>query len=197
MSQQCPCGQKGQWYPGVQQEASGQQVEGVHLASLLDLNKATYEILCPVLSPSVKDLKREGPAEGHKYGALNSAIVNFEFDTFYPFYYTQCHPSASSALLIPPEELVTVQWDTPVTGLIPPGFTYANDVTSLGLDQNLELLFVPQAAQIGRNISGGEERRGEERRGEERRGEERRGEERRGEERRGEERRGEDFSRER
>lgn len=42
----------------MQQEGGGQQVEGVDLASLLGLNKVTFEILCLVLSPSVKDLER-------------------------------------------------------------------------------------------------------------------------------------------
>lgn len=48
-------GQEGQWYLGVQQEASGQQVEEVGLGSLLGLNKATSEILCPILDPTVKE----------------------------------------------------------------------------------------------------------------------------------------------
>ncbi|KAF4790117.1 hypothetical protein TURU_144232 [Turdus rufiventris] len=48
-------GQEGQWYLGVQQEASGQQVEEVGLGSLLGLNKATSEILCPILGPTVKE----------------------------------------------------------------------------------------------------------------------------------------------
>lgn len=47
--------QEGQWYLGVQQEASGQQVEEVGLGSLLGLNKATSEILCPILDPTVKE----------------------------------------------------------------------------------------------------------------------------------------------
>lgn len=48
-----------------------------------------------------------------------------------------------------PEEPVTVQQGTPVTRVIPPGFTYTNDAKSLGLCQSVELLLlVPHFACI-------------------------------------------------
>ncbi|RMC14409.1 hypothetical protein DUI87_09505 [Hirundo rustica rustica] len=57
--------------------------------------------------------------------------------------------ATSSALPSPPEEPRGIRNGTPVTGLIPPGFIYANDVKSLGLGQSFKLLgFVPYALCI-------------------------------------------------
>ncbi|RMB99633.1 hypothetical protein DUI87_23886 [Hirundo rustica rustica] len=56
---------------------------------------------------------------------------------------------APFGLSIPPKVPVTIQQGTPVTGLLPPGFTYACDVKSLVLGQSFELIwFVPPAAVV-------------------------------------------------
>lgn len=61
---------------------------------------------------------------------------------------------AHSATPLPlPEEPGTFQEITPVPEPIPPGFTYASDVTSLGLGQSLQLLsFIPHAEYISVEI---------------------------------------------
>ncbi|RMC15820.1 hypothetical protein DUI87_08024 [Hirundo rustica rustica] len=71
MSQQCPCGQKGQWYLELQQEASGQQVEGVDLAPLLGLKYQN-------LSPSVKERGSSGESQiwSKHYARLKIAMIN-------------------------------------------------------------------------------------------------------------------------
>ncbi|KAK4810613.1 hypothetical protein QYF61_007350, partial [Mycteria americana] len=63
-----------------------------------------------------------------KCQALNRIVANCKRHTIQPLPYIQRHPPASPALPVPPEEPITVHHGTPVTGLIPPGFTYANDV---------------------------------------------------------------------
>lgn len=85
--------------------------------------------------------------------APNCAIASCELQAFQPFHYIQCHSPASPSLPIPPEEPGTFQQSTPVTEPIPPGLTYASDVTSLGLGQSLKLLLlVPHAVDISVEI---------------------------------------------
>lgn len=55
MSWQHPCGQEGQWYPGMHWEECGQQVKGGDPASLLIPSEATSGVPCPVLGFSVPD----------------------------------------------------------------------------------------------------------------------------------------------
>ncbi|RMC13120.1 hypothetical protein DUI87_10651 [Hirundo rustica rustica] len=69
MSQQCPCGQEGQWYPGLHYEEHSQQVKGGDPAPLLSPGDATSEVLCPVLGSSGQErygAPGVGPAEGNK-----------------------------------------------------------------------------------------------------------------------------------
>ncbi|GAB0178098.1 mitochondrial enolase superfamily member 1 [Grus japonensis] len=51
----CPCGQEGQWYPGVHSEECGQQVGGGYSPPLLCPGEATTGILCPVLGSPVQE----------------------------------------------------------------------------------------------------------------------------------------------
>ncbi|TRZ06476.1 hypothetical protein HGM15179_020631, partial [Zosterops borbonicus] len=69
MSQQCPCGQEGRWYPGMHWEKHYQQVEGGDPAPLLSPGEASSGVLCPVLGSSVPE--SHGPpgpglAKGYK-----------------------------------------------------------------------------------------------------------------------------------
>lgn len=78
MSLQCPRGQEGQWYPGVHQEESGQQVEGGDPDPLLDPNEATSGVLCSILISIVKERQganREGPAGQCKDGLRSGASL--------------------------------------------------------------------------------------------------------------------------
>lgn len=80
---------------------------------------------------------------------LNCAIATCELHVFSLFYSIQCYPSTSSALPTPLEERASVQQGAPVTGLIPPCFTYNNDVKPLELGHSFgHLLFIPHAAGI-------------------------------------------------
>lgn len=65
----CPCGQKGQWHPGLHQEVCGQQVEGGHPPPLLCLGEAASGVLCPVLGSPVQEgqgTAGEGAAESYQ-----------------------------------------------------------------------------------------------------------------------------------
>ena len=50
----CPCGQEGQWHPGVYQKGSGQQVDRGSSPPLLCPGETASGILCTVLGPSVQ-----------------------------------------------------------------------------------------------------------------------------------------------
>lgn len=52
------------------------------------------------------------------------------------------------ALPIPPKQSVTIQQCPPVTGLFPPGFTYASDVKSLVLGLSFELILFDLHAAV-------------------------------------------------
>lgn len=70
-------------------------------------------------------------------------MPNYKLHTFQPFIIYSATLS-SPALPIPPEEPVTIQHGTSVTGLISPDFTYTNDAKFLRLIQSFKLLlFVP------------------------------------------------------
>lgn len=55
MSLLCPCGQGGQWCPGVYWDQHCQQVEGDHPHPLLSPGEATLGVLCAALGRSVQD----------------------------------------------------------------------------------------------------------------------------------------------
>ncbi|GAB0190298.1 hypothetical protein GRJ2_001495100 [Grus japonensis] len=65
----CPCGQEGQWYPGVHEEEHGQQVEGGYPPPLLCPGEATSGVLCPVLGspcPDRQGTTGDSPEDGYK-----------------------------------------------------------------------------------------------------------------------------------
>lgn len=70
-SLQCPRGQKGQWYPGVQKEKCGQKVKGGDPDPALDPHEATSGVLCSIVVSIAQERQGangEGPAEQHKDG---------------------------------------------------------------------------------------------------------------------------------
>ena len=62
MSQQCPCGQDGQGYPGTYQEDCDKQIKGYDLSPLFSPSEMASQMLCPVLGFSMQD--REGATGG-------------------------------------------------------------------------------------------------------------------------------------
>ncbi|PKU42233.1 hypothetical protein llap_7463 [Limosa lapponica baueri] len=65
----CPCGQEGQWHPGVHQEECGQQVKGSYVPSLLCPGEAASGVLCPVLGSPIQEgqvTAGEGTAKGYE-----------------------------------------------------------------------------------------------------------------------------------
>ncbi|PKU44831.1 rna-directed dna polymerase from mobile element jockey- hypothetical protein [Limosa lapponica baueri] len=65
----CPCGQKGQWHPGVHQEECGQQVKGGYPPPLFCPGEAPSGVLSPVLGSPVQEgqgTAGESPTEGYK-----------------------------------------------------------------------------------------------------------------------------------
>ena len=65
----CPCGQEGQWYPGVHSEEPGQQVKGGYPPHLLCPGEATPGVLCPVLGSPFQERQGttgESSAKGYK-----------------------------------------------------------------------------------------------------------------------------------
>ena len=67
----CPCGQEGQWYPGMHLKENGQQLKGDDPPPELCPDEATSRILCPVLGSPVQkrqESPRKSPAEGDKFG---------------------------------------------------------------------------------------------------------------------------------
>ncbi|RMC04952.1 hypothetical protein DUI87_18130 [Hirundo rustica rustica] len=69
MSQQCPCGLAGQWYPEVHWEDHCQQIKGGDPAPPLSPGEVTSGVLCPVLGSSVQGRNGApgvGPTEENK-----------------------------------------------------------------------------------------------------------------------------------